>query len=141
MCIEGRFPLSWDNYVTYHIIYFYYYTCFSKAVCTASSNISLWYNPTLHELLRIPDPQRCISRGIKYLCHLYTEQGLKSFAQLKDKFNLPSSFLFIHFLLVTRITIWLSLAPVICGQIAENTKEVRHHKINVRILLYPNGGF
>lgn len=71
-------------------------THFSKDAWAASANNPLWYNPMLNELLTFPDLQCWIFRGVKYLCHQYTEWGFKAFAQLREYFNLPSSYLFFY---------------------------------------------
>lgn len=62
-----------------------------------SPNYPLWFNPYLIELYSLPDPQRWSSKGVKYLCHLYTAQGFKSFHQLRLGFNLPPSYIFFYY--------------------------------------------
>lgn len=57
-----------------------------------SPNSPLWFNPTLKELCSMPDPNKWTSRGIKYLCHIYTPQGFKSFSQMRLVFDLPRTY-------------------------------------------------
>lgn len=45
----------------------------------------------------MPDPKRWTSRGIKYLCHIYTPQGFKSFSQMRLDFDLPRTYLFYYY--------------------------------------------
>lgn len=39
----------------------------------------------------------CLPKGVKYLCHLFTEQGFKTFYQLRVDFDLPCTYPFYYY--------------------------------------------
>lgn len=57
----------------------------------------MWFNPNLPELYSLPDQQRWSTKGVKYLCHLFTAQGFKSFYQFRVDFSLPCTYIFYYY--------------------------------------------
>lgn len=64
---------------------------------STSPNNPLGFNPNLQELYSLPDPQQWSSKQVKYVCHLYTAQGFKSFYQLRVDLDLPRTYPFYYY--------------------------------------------